>query len=442
MYTGCYTTGVREQWPVRVIFLGILALGGTPAWADTAAVLPFWSRVPSHAGAARSGASHTTNMDWIGESIAETMREAIASRGILAFERDEIEEALDRLGLRDRTSLSDASVIKIGEELDAEQVVFGEFQFTPSPKPVSTQVSTAQISTPVSAKPAASAGSLRISARVMDRRRMRLGAEFIETGALEDLATIEAHLAWRALTQLAPKLAPPESDFRTLRPAIRLDAEESYVRGLLAPDAAQKEKFFLQAARLDARFAQPCYELGQIHYRRKEYRQAAEWLERVPPEDLRYRAASFLLGLARFQSGDFAGAQKAFQMIAGTVPLSEVYNNLGAAESRRNLPQAADDFRKAAEGDATDPVYQFNLGYALWKKGDFTEAAERFRAVLDRAPEDQMATLLLGRCLKKQGLHSGRGRDADTRLAGLERLKGNYDEHAYWQLKAVIGGKQ
>ncbi len=120
--------------------------------------------------------------------------------------------------------------------------------------------------------------------------------------------------------------------------------------------------------------------------------------------------------------------------------LSEVYNDLGASESRRDLPQAVEDFRKALEGDTNDPVYHFNLGYALWKKGDFAAAAERFRAALDRDPEDHMATLLLGRCLKKQGPHSG---DAATaaRLQGLERLKTNYEERAYWQLKAVLDAK-
>ena len=38
----------------------------------------------------------------------------------------------------------------------------------------------------------------------MDRRRLRQSYEFDETGALEDLAAIEAHLAWQALTLLAP----------------------------------------------------------------------------------------------------------------------------------------------------------------------------------------------------------------------------------------------
>jgi tetratricopeptide (TPR) repeat protein len=204
----------------------------------------------------------------------------------------------------------------------------------------------------------------------------------------------------------------------------------------MASTPEQREKYFAQAARLDARFTHPCFRLGQIHYQRKDYRQAAEWLEKVGPDDIDSHEASFLLGLARFQFGDYAGAQKAFQTVAAAVPLSEVYNNLAAAESRRNQPQAVEDFRKALEGDPNDPVYHFNLGYALWKKGDFAAAADRFRAALDRQPEDQVATLLLGRCLKKQGPRAGDS--ADARLLGLERLKTNYEERAYRQLKSVL----
>ena len=277
-------------------------------------------------------------------------------------------------------------------------------------------------------------GSLRIAARVYDRRRMRQTPEFSESGSLEDLATLEAHLAWRAISLLAPELAPPESEFRSLRSPLRLDAEENYIRGLLAQTPELKEKYFTQAARLDARFAHPAYQLGQLHYNRKEYKQAADWLEKVGANDIHYREANFLLGLARFRSGDYVAAQKAFQMIVAVVPLSSVYNNLGASESRRNLPQSVDDFRKALEGDLSDSDYHFNLGYALWKKGDFAAAADRFRSVLERVPDDEMSTLLLGRCLKKQGFNPA----VDIRLAGLERLKSNYEERAWRQLKSLI----
>ena len=436
-----------QRPPITAILGGILSIAGIPARADTVAVLPFWNQASSNPALTQADSAPSTgNLDWIGESIAEMVREALGARGVLSFDRTEIQDAVHRLRLHDRAALSQASVIKIGEELDAEQILSGSFEFTRAIPPAAASLP-ASLPPSTPSRKLLSAGSLKISARVMDRRRMRLGPEFFETGALEDLATIEAHLAWQALKLLAPAMAPPESDFKTLRPAIRLDAEENYIRGLLAPDPAQKEKFFLQAARLDARFTLPCYQLGQIHFQRKEYRQAVAWLEKIPPpdthsDDTHYRSASFLLGLARFQSGDFPGAQKAFQLIAETVPLGEVFNNLGAAESRGNLPQAADDFRKALAGDDRDPVYQFNLGYALWKKGDFAEAAVHFRAVLDRDPEDQVATLLLGRCLKKQGARSGAGVGAaDARLTGLERLKTDYQERAYWQLRAVIEAK-
>jgi tetratricopeptide (TPR) repeat protein len=401
---------------------GIAVFAQTPV-PQTVAILPF-------ANTSKTGMSSAdpATLDWIGESVAETLREAAGARGVATLERDELLDAYRRLKLREHVQLTDASVLKIGESLDAEQVVAGTFEYH---RPA--QVDHAN-STSVSGPALDTRGSLRVAARVYDRRRMRQTLEFSESGSLEDLATLEAHLAWRALSLLAPELAPPESEFRSLRSPIRLDAEENYIRGLLAQTPELKEKYFTQAARLDARFAHPAYQLGQLHYNRKEYKQAADWLEKVSASDYHYREANFLLGLARFHSADYAGAQKAFQMIVAVVPLSAVYNNLGASESRRNLPQAVDDFRKALEGDSSDSDYHFNLGYALWKKGDFSAAAERFRSVLERVPDDEVSTLLLGRCLKKQGFNLA----ADTRLASLERLKSNYEERAWRQLKSLL----
>lgn len=387
-----------------------------PLLADNTAILPF-ANISQESSAGKNPA----NTDWIGESIAETLRAAFSARGILILERDRIDEAYRRLQLRERTELTEASILKLGEVLDAEQVVHGTFSFTPAA---------------AADAPAASKGSLRIQARVSDRRHLRQSAVFEESGAIEDLATLEAHLAWRALTLAAPARAPAESEFRSLRTTVPLDALENYIRGLLAAPQQQKEKYFMQAARQDPDFAPPAFELGKIHFERKEYREAEDWLARVGPTENHYREASFLLGYSRYQAGDFEGARKAFQIVADSVPISTVWNNLGAAESRQNLPQAVDTFRKALDQDPSDPDYHFNLGYALFKKGDFAAAADRFRAVLDRDPGDQMATLLLGRCLKKQGLRTGT--PSDARLQALERLKDTYEERVYFQLKSIL----
>jgi len=392
-----------QRW-LAVGLFGLAAL--RPLAAETAAVLPFLNKT-----------ANSPNLDWIGESVAETVREAFGITGIMTLERNEVQEAYRRLGLRQELPLTEASIMKIGETLDAEQVVYGSFQFTPAASgPVTT-------------------GSLRVSARVLDWRHMRASPEFTETGALEDLATIEAHLAWRALAQIAPAMAPAEAEFRSLRMPIRLDAEENYIRGLLAHSTEQKEKYFSQAAHLEPHFAHAYYQLGLIHYQRKEYKLAVASLEKVGLADIHAHEASFLLGLARFHSGDFKGAQQTFQMIAAAVPLSEVFNNLGAAESRANLTQASvDDFRRALQGDANDLSYRFNLGYALWKKGDYIAAAESFRALLDLDPNDPAAALLLARCLKKQGPRA----NPDPRLDNLERLKTNFEERAYMQLKSLL----
>jgi tetratricopeptide (TPR) repeat protein len=396
-------------------------LAASSVLAETAAILPFANLTGTAAksnGATNAEAGPAEpDLDWIGESIAETLRDSLRSRGVMSLNRQETADAFRQLGLRQRTLLTQASAMKVGEALDAEYVVYGTFEFTPSGTPSGLMTQ----------------GSLKISAHVFDRKRLHRSPEFVETGNLDDLAAMEAHLAWRSLLLVAPEAAPPESEFRSLRTNVRLDAQENYIRGLIARDPAQQERFFLQAARLDARFFRPLFELGQIYYDRKEYRRAAEVLQKIPHDDSRYREASFLLGLGLYQSGDSAGAEKAFQIVVDTVPLSEVWNNLGAAQNRRNPAQAVDSFRKALEGDPNDPVYHFNLGYALWKRGDFTAAADRFRAVLDRQPDDQTATLLLGMCLKKQGPRPG-----DARLEAIERIKTSYPERAYWQLKSML----
>lgn len=404
------------------VFL-LLASTLCAASTDSCAVLPFFNAAKNDSSASPTA----SNVDWLGLSIAETLRDALELRGLLTLGRDDLQEAFRRLdlstNLSTRPQLTEASILKIGEELDAEQVIYGQFQVLPAPPAAGGGADQSR-------------GSLRISARIINRKRLHESPAFSETGAIEDLSTLEAHLAWQALRIVAPDLAPPESDYKSLRPPTRLDAEENYIRGLMAPDPPQREKFFLQASRLDARFSHPNFELGRIYYQRKDYKQAAQFFAKVAPDEIESHHAAFLLGLSLFQAGDFAGAQKALEGVAAAVPLSEVYNNLGAAESRRNLPQAVDNFRKAVEGDMSDPVYQFNLGYALWKKGDFAAAADHFRTALEGDPEDMVATTLLGKCLKKQGFNSSDPNDA--RLVGLERIKTSFEERAYRQLKSLL----
>jgi tetratricopeptide (TPR) repeat protein len=311
-------------------------------------------------------------------------------------------------------------VIKIGQALDASNVIYGSFEVLPA-----------------AADKDQAKRSLRISARIIDLKRLRQGPEFSELGALEDLAQLEAHLTWQVLGFLNPQRAPNEQEFMRDRPAVRLDAAESYVRGLLSQNPEQRHRFFTQAARLDEHFSQPCFQLGKASWAAKEYQVAATWLARVNRSDPHYLEAQFLLGLCRYYSGDFAGAERSFQLVAASLPLNEVLNDLGAAQARqKNAAAALVNFKKAVDGDSSDPDYLFNLGYTCWETGKFPDAVTSFRAVLARNPNDTEATLLLGRALKQEGPRPG-----ESRFEARERIKTNYEETAYRQLQAELKKK-
>ncbi|PWU08395.1 MAG: hypothetical protein C5B51_07890 [Terriglobia bacterium] len=390
-------------------YLAVWALLAGGLHAETVLVLPFFNH------------SKSQGLDWIGESISEAVHDALTSEGLLVLDREDRLEVYRRLSLRPGAEFTRASVMKIGQTLDAGAVIYGSFD----------------VLAPESSKDQ-SKGNLRITARIIDLKRLRQGPGFSELGAIEDLAKLEVHLSWQALSFLDPQAQRDEQQFTRARAPIRLDAAESYVRGLLAPTPEQRHRFFTQAARLDEHYSQPCFQLGKAAWANKEYQVAAGWLARVGRSDPHYLESQFLLGLCRYHTGDFAGAEQSFQLVAVSVPLNEVLNDLGAAEARRNnAAGAVANFQKAIEGDSSDPDYHFNLGYTLWRAGRFDEALASLRATAQRNPSDNEATILIGRALRRDGPRPG-----ESRFEGRERLKNNYEETAYRQLQAELQAKK
>jgi tetratricopeptide (TPR) repeat protein len=396
-------------WPAAALLFAVSFAISSAQAADTIAVLPLFN----------ANEHNSSNLDWIGESVSETIDEALSSSGLLVLPREDREEVYRRLSLRTGVVLTKASVLKIGEALDAGQIVFGELQVD-------------------SSEPDANAlkSSLKLTVRTIDLKKFKQGSEFVQTGPLENLSQMETKLAWMLLRQLAPESAPSEEAFFHDRAPVRVDAMESYVRGLMASSEDQKLKLFTQAARLDEHFSQPNFQLGRMLFAKKDYKTAGQWLAKVSKSDSHFLEAAFLRGICRYHDGDFDGAIDQFRMVADEIPLNEVYNNLGAALSRKNDPTAADNFKKALDGDEADPDYWFNLGYALWKQGRFDLAAANFRAVLDRSPGDQEATIMLGRCIKMDGPRAG-----DPRSDGRERIKTAFEDSAYRQLQAELKSK-
>ena len=374
-----------------------------------------------------ANATDVRGLDWIGESVAETLRDRLVAAGLPhVFERSERQEAFRRLSVRPYVPLTKATAFKIGLSVDADLILYGDYEIlapasTPTAKSASTPV------TPQS--------SVRFTMRVLDGRLLRSGLEFASTGRLEELAVLQNHLAWQTLQAVAPALAPSFTDFDRSYPPIRVEAIESYVRGLQATKPEEKYRLLAEAANLDERYSQARFELGRLQLERGNFREAATWLDRVPVADVHHLEALFFLGIARYRAGEFVAAEQAFERVLVDLPLSRVLNNLALAQARLGRAKSAENLAKAREDDPTDADYSFNAGYLLWRQGQFKAAIAPLEEALSRNRDDAETAMFLGLCQRADPASL-----KEAPLEGRERLKTRLDETAYRQLKMLVEG--
>ena len=330
--------------------------------------------------------------------------------------------AFDHAGVPLTARPSRATIYRIAEQMDADYVVLGTYDFDGS--------------------------VFRGSAQLLDMKNLHLKNSVQSSGPLTDLITIQTALAWELLRQMPdPPTVTREQFLRTSTP-IRLDAFENYVRGTLATSRQEKIRYLREAIRLNPNYTQAVLQLGTVYYDRHEYESASLWLARVPKNDPLAGEANFLLGMSEFYRGSFDKAYAAFSYLAGRLPLTEVYNNLGVVESRRGRRAGAVEyFSKAVAADPRDADYHFNLAVALYKNGDSSGAARQLREELQlRATDGEARTLLElvshGQPTPPPGAAPGPAGSAMFPAAQgripLERIKRNYDEASYRQLEMEI----
>ena len=161
--------------------------------ADTIAVLPLFN----------INQATSPNLDWIGESVAETVREALSSAGMLALGREGREEVYHRMGVRYGAVLTKATVIKIGQTLDAGQIVYGDFDVGADENGVRGVKS-----------------GMRIALHVIDLKKYHESPVLEQLGPLENLSQMEVNLVWMVQHELAPDSVPPLVDWNTAYSAL------------------------------------------------------------------------------------------------------------------------------------------------------------------------------------------------------------------------------
>lgn len=397
------------------IFLVLFLWGASlSAQFDVGIVLPFENN------------SRDPQLDWIGESFAEVLSSHLASPRFMMLDRRERTAAFDSLGIPNTSILSDATIYKVAQAVDANKLVLGRYEY--------------------------SSGVFKASARVMDMDGPSLSKQFIESGPLADLMQLQAGLAWQILQFLRPSLPVSKADFIADHRIARLDAFENYVRGLLSKSRADQIRYLRNSLRLDAQFTKPAFELGLIYFKDHDYPTSVLWLSKLRRGDDDYLEANYFLGLANLYQEQYERSAAAFRVVAQQLPLNEVYNNLGIALLRQDKPGATSFFEKAIQSNPADPDYRFNLGYALWKRDNCAQAIPHLRKAVQGSTNPASRAIYI-ECLEKTGQSDEAARQQKLllqqapewaqkkdpqRFQYLERPKDNYDGASLRQLRMLI----
>ena len=357
------------------------------------------------------------SLNWIGDSFPDTLDKRLTSAGFLTISHDDRQFAYDHLGLPADFRPTRATTIRIAEQLDANFVVIGSYSVAPGSGGAGAK---SQIG-----------GRISIQAKVLSVDALRMSAPIEDSAELLRLFDVENAIAWKVARAMDPHFSASEQTFLGAAGAVPLPAFEDYIRGINAT-GAERLKRLKNAVAQNPGYSAALLELGKEQYAQRDFEGAEASLAKVPKTDRLALEANFYLGMANFNSANYAGAQAAFAFVASRLPLSEVVNDEAVAVSRQGK-DSVDLFRKASETDPSDEDYHYNLAIAMFRRGDTAGAAREVAAGLKLKPADNEAVELLAQ-LKKVPAGTKLKADAEGGFSPLERIRRNYSETGFRQV--------
>jgi tetratricopeptide (TPR) repeat protein len=338
--------------------------------------------------------SRMANLDWLGEGLSEVTAERLQDQAANVLSREDRLATLERMGLPDSARFSHATIVKIAAEADADAVVYGRFQ------------SDGKMAT--------------LEARVLHLSPPSLSPPLTETTTMQDLLHAHARLTWQILCAIDKKQCAPqgasrdESSFSEPPASLRLDALESFARGLSASQDEERLRGFREAARLESSWDRPAFELGQIYFKRRDCESALVWYSRVPPNRPDGPEASFATGVCHLALNDAARADAAFSGLLertrqtserGALPeLPEMHNDLGVARLRLGKwNEAGTEFERASALDPEEADYWVNIAIAKLVGKQAAAAVAPLQRAREIDPDDKQARSLLIATLESLG---------------------------------------
>ncbi|MBI4886960.1 MAG: tetratricopeptide repeat protein [Acidobacteria bacterium] len=393
---------------------------------------------PVHLVIPFANATREPRLYWLSEASAVLLADDLQALGAPAMRREDRLRAFERLRVPPVSTLSHATVIRLGQLVGASTVVIGSYQIQDD--------------------------ALTVRARSIRLDTGRMSPELVERGPLADMLETYGRLAQRIVPESGVPADPPARLYPSLA------AFEQYIKGLLAEAPDAKVAFLEQALRLVPAFPRARIALWDVRTDQGDHRRAMEAIRQVPAADPLVRQARFLGAVSMLHLGQPQAAFAEFSALNEAARDPALFNNMGVAQLRRRaaspgpspLPgvagRAVSYFGDAAMLDGSDPDLFFNTGYAYWLDRDAQGAIASLREAVRRNPADDAAHYVLGVALQSSGSTAEAAREkelarrlsstyveweqqhpgANTVPPGLERLKTDLDVPASLRVDAAV----
>jgi Flp pilus assembly protein TadD len=329
--------------------------------------------------------SREPKLYWLSEGASLLLTQELAARGASAISRDERLAAFQRLQVPPVTTLSRASVIRLGELVGAAEVVTGSV--------------------------ALSGNTFEVRARRIRLDSGQMDPLHIEAGPLTDLYPIFERLAPRVFPDATGKT--PKTVHQHPAPS----AFENFVKGLVAESSTAQYAYLQTALKAEPAFDQARLALWSLHTEEGDHVQALAATLEVNASSADWREAQFRAALSEIQLARYEAASTRLKALQSHAPSAAVLNNLGVVQLRRGGTPAGGRatyfFDQAFKLVPDHPDHAFNLGYAYWLERDPKAAAYWLRQAVRLNPADGQAHAVLAAALQASGAATEAAREKD-----------------------------
>lgn len=317
-------------------------------------------------------ATREPRYNWLGEAAASVLTDDLGALGAQALSRDDRLRAFERLRVPPVATLSEATIIRVGQIVGAEQIVLGSLAVEGSTLTIHVQ--------PI---------------RLDTGRRF---PDITESGPLNDFFVLFANAARRLLPDSTVSTTAMESGHPPL------SAFEQFVKGSLAENPATKIVFLKEALRYAADYQRARLALWSVFTEQGDHKQALDVARQVPAAHPLARQARFRAALSLISLGRHGEAIDALTALNREKPDAALLNDVGVAQLRLTAKSpdtsSLEFFKAAIDANPSDSDLAFNLGYASWLAHDTLNAVRWLREAVRRNPVDDAAHWVLGVALQ------------------------------------------